>query len=227
VGIPPDSSDVPRLLAFPKATLVKQPVRRVTPSRRLIQRGLWVEYASVAWMTIECLAAIYSGIVVWSLALLAFGGDSLVELLSSLAVVQHLRNALTGSEGERETKRTELATAFLLFSLIPVIGVAAVYSFLIGIRPESSPLGITVAIAAIVIMPVLWYQKKRIGKASKCLPLTIDAAESATCFWMSAALLAGLTINFVWKVPWVDYAATVVILGFVAKEAIEAIHEVL
>ena len=206
---------------------MKRSARGVTQGRRLIQRGLWVEYASVVWMTIECLAAIYSGIVAWSLALLAFGGDSLVELLSSLAVVQHLRKALTGSEGERETKRTEWATALLLFSLIPVIGAAAAYSFLSGIRAESSLLGITVAVTAIVIMPVLWYQKQRIGKASKCLPLTIDAAESATCFWMSAALLEGLTINFVWRVSWIDYAATAVILGFVAKEAIEAVHEVL
>lgn len=178
-------------------------------------------------MTIECLAAIYSGILAWSLALLAFGGDSLVELLSSLAVMQHLRNALRGSESERETKRTEWVAMFLLLSLIPVIGVAAIYSYLSGITPESSLLGIAVAVAAIVIMPVLWYEKKHIGAASKCVPLTIDAAESATCFWMSLALLSGLTINFVWKAPWVDYAATVAILGFVAKEALEAIHEIL
>ncbi|MGA2973431.1 MAG: cation transporter [Candidatus Bathyarchaeia archaeon] len=111
--------------------------------------------------------------------------------------------------------------------LIPLIGLAAVYSFLSGLRPESSVLGIMVAIGAIVVMPVLWYEKKRIGAASNCLSLTIDAAESATCFWMSAVLLSGLVINFVWKVPWIDYAATFVILGFVAKEGLESIREVL
>jgi len=193
---------------------------------RRIERGLWVEYASVAWMTVECVAAIYSGIAAWSLALLAFGGDSLVELLSSFAVVQHLRSKLLNSSAHRESKRAEWATALLLASLIPVIGLAAVYSFLRGIKPESSLLGMSVAAAAVVIMPVLWYEKRRIGIASNCVPLKIDAAESATCFWMSAALLAGLAINFVWKVPWVDYGATFVILGFVAKEAIEAIREV-
>lgn len=192
-----------------------------------MRRGLWVEYASIAWMAVECLVAIYSGLGTWSLALLAFGGDSLVELLSSVAVAQHLRNALRGSEDERETKLTEWTTALLLFSLIPVIGVATAYSYLNGIRPESSTLGIAVALAATLIMPFLWYEKKQIGSASNCLPLTIDAAESATCFSMSAALLAGLTINFVWKVPWVDYAAALVILAFVAKEAREAILEVL
>ena len=194
---------------------------------RLLQRGLLIEYASVAWMMVECVVAIYSGIAAWSLALLAFGGDSLVELLSSFAVVRHLKHSLTSSNVYLESKRTEWTTALLLLSLIPLIGLAAVYSFLSGIRPESSVLGIMVAIGAIVIMPALWYEKKRIGAASNCLPLTIDATESATCFWMSAALLSGLVINFVWKVPWIDYAATFVILGFVAKEGLESIREVL
>jgi divalent metal cation (Fe/Co/Zn/Cd) transporter len=196
---------------------------------RLLQRGLFVEYASLAWMTVECVVAIYSGIAAWSLALLAFGGDSLVELLSSFAVIQHLRISLTGrpsSTAHVETKRAEWVTALLLLSLIPVIGLAAVYSFLNGIKPESSPMGIAVAVAAVVIMPVLWFEKKRIGTAADCFPLTIDAVESATCFWMSTALLSGLAINYVWRVSWIDYLTTFVILVFVAREAGESISEV-
>jgi divalent metal cation (Fe/Co/Zn/Cd) transporter len=202
-------------------------VGAVATEHRLLQRGLLIEYTSVAWMMVECVVAIYSGIAAWSLALLAFGGDSLVELLSSFTVVRHLKHSLTSSNVYLESKRTERTAALLLLSLIPLIGLAAVYSFLNGIRPESSVLGIMVAIGAIVIMPALWYEKKRIGAASNCLPLTIDAAESATCFWMSVALLSGLVINFVWKVPWIDYAATFVILGFVAKEGLESIREIL
>ena len=196
----------------------------------LLRSGLVVEYVSLTWMALECAVAIYSGIGAWSLALLAFGGDSLIELLSSFAVVHHLRSMLTGRAsltGDVDTKKAEWVTTLLLLSLIPVIGVAMIYSFLSGIRPESSLLGIAVAIGAVVIMPVLWYEKKHIGKASNCLPLTIDAAESATCFWMAAALLSGLVINYYWEVPWVDYAATFVILGFVAKEALESIRKVL
>ncbi len=192
----------------------------------LLHTGLIVEYVSLAWMAVECVVALYSGMVAWSLALLAFGGDSFVELLSSFTVVQHLRNTLAGRAGHVETKRTEWATALLLFSLIPVIGVTAVYSLVNGIRPESSLLGIVVAMAAVAIMPMLWFEKRRIGAATDCLPLTIDAAESATCLWMSVALLLGLVINYYWKVPWIDYAATFVILCFVAKEAVESIRDV-
>ena len=201
----------------------------MTTNLALLRKGLRVEYVSLAWMMVECVVAIYSGLAAWSLALVAFGGDSFIELLSSIVVIQHLKASLAGkaSLGEHaDNKRAEWATALLLVSLIPVIGLAALYSFLNSIRPESSLLGIGVAIAAVTIMPVLWFEKSRIGITSRCLPLKTDAAESATCFWMSIALLSGLLINYAFKVPWVDYLATFVILAFVGKEAVESLREV-
>lgn len=180
-------------------------------------------------MTVECVAAIYAGVAAWSLALLAFGGDSFVELLSSFTVVQHLNSTMRRPEGSAdhvENKRVEWVTALLLVSLIPVIGLTAVYSFLSGFRPESSLLGILIAAAAVVIMPILWYEKKSIGAASHCLPLTIDASESSTCFFMSTALLVGLAVNYVTGIWWTDYIATFVILGLVAREAVESIREI-
>jgi len=74
-------------------------------------------------------------------------------------------------------------------------------------------------------MPVLWYEKKRIGKAADCLPLTIDAVESETCFLMSITLLASLLVNYFLKIWWVDYVATIIILAFVTKEALESLSE--
>ena len=194
----------------------------------LLKSGLWVEYASLAWMAVEGFVSIYSGLMVWSLALLAFGGDSVIELLSSVAVVRHLQSITHArTMGTHvDDSRTEWVTAILLFSLIPVIALGVAYSILTGIRPEASPLGIGVAFGAVIIMPILWYQKKRIGKMCKCLPLEIDASESATCFLMSIALLFGLVINYFWKLPWIDYLATMVILIFVIREAAESIREV-
>lgn len=193
----------------------------------LLKSGLRVEYASLAWMSVECVVSIYSGLAVWSLALLAFGGDSVIELLSSFAVVRHLRDtARTPTLGAHNDGRTEWVTAILLISLIPVIGLGAIYSILTGIRPEASLLGIGVALCAVIIMPILWYQKKRIGKLSNCLPLEIDASESATCFLMSVALLIGLVINYFLTLPWIDYLVTLIILIFVAREATESIREV-
>jgi len=194
----------------------------------LLKSGLWVEYASLAWMAVEGFVSIYSGLMVWSLALLAFGGDSVVELLSSFAVVRHLREITTAQTlgTHVDDSRTEWVTAILLFSLIPVITLGATYSLLTGIQPEASPLGIGVAFGAVVIMPILWYQKRRIGKMCNCLPLEIDASESATCFLMSIALLVGLVINYFLTLPWIDYLVTMVILIFVIREAADSLREV-
>jgi divalent metal cation (Fe/Co/Zn/Cd) transporter len=109
--------------------------------------------------------------------------------------------------------------------LIPIIGAGAVYSYFTGLKPESSLLGIGVATGAVIVMPVLWIQKKRIGRETNCTPLSIDAVESVTCFLMALALLGGLLVNYFFRISWVDYVATAIILAFVAKESIEAFNE--
>jgi divalent metal cation (Fe/Co/Zn/Cd) transporter len=200
--------------------------RLMKTEAKLLHRGLLVEYASLAWMIIESVAAIGAGLFSGSLALIAFGGDSFIELFSSCAVADYLRKV--GKEERDESERKEKAekiTTYLLVALIPTIGLGALYSYLSGIKAEASPLGIAIAFCATIIMPILWYEKKRIGEATNCLPLTIDAIESATCFLMSLALLASLLINYLWKIAWIDYIATAAILIFIVKEVLEAFSE--
>jgi divalent metal cation (Fe/Co/Zn/Cd) transporter len=189
-----------------------------------IRTGIIVEYFSSAWMVVEASGSIVFGLLAGSLALLAFGGDSLIELISGLAVLVYLRGDASGSE-MHDSKRTGELTSALLFSLIPIIGLGAVYSYITGLRPEGSTVGIAVAIGAAVIMPYLWLQKSRIGRETRSLPLSMDAIESVTCFFMSVALLGGLVVEYFTGLWWVDYLAAAVILAFVAKEAIESYHE--
>jgi divalent metal cation (Fe/Co/Zn/Cd) transporter len=182
-----------------------------------------VEYFSSAWMGVEFVASIALGLMAGSFALLAFGGDSLVELLSGFVVLSHLRK--DASSVEIHGKRTELLTSSLLFALIPVIGLSSAYSYFSGLRPEGSPLGIAVALGAVVIMPYLWLEKRRIGRETRSLPLSMDAVESVTCFFMSVALLGGLLAEYFFGLWWADYVATSVILVFVAREALESYQE--
>lgn len=182
---------------------------------------MW-EYFSLGWMGVEVAGSIGIGLLTGSFALLAFGGDSLVEIISGLAVTLHLRRDSSGSGGLGEG--TERLTRLLLVALIPVIGGGAVYSYLSGFTPESSPLGIAVAIGAVIIMPVLWIQKRRIGRETNCAPLSMDAIQSATCFLMSIALLGGLLANYLFGIGWADYVAAAVILVFVARESLETFN---
>jgi divalent metal cation (Fe/Co/Zn/Cd) transporter len=180
-------------------------------------------------MSVEIIASVIAGAIVGkSFALLAFGGDSLVELLSAYVVLGYLRKLKRGIlQSEVESERTEKLATTLLILLIPIIAGGAVYSYFSGIRIESSPLGIAVALGAVFIMPVLWIQKRRIGREGNLLPLSIDAAESATCFFMAIAVLGGLLLNYYLAISWADYVATAVILGFVALEIRESLVEMI
>jgi divalent metal cation (Fe/Co/Zn/Cd) transporter len=178
-------------------------------------------------MSVEVIASVIAGLIVGkSLALLAFGGDSLVELISAYVVLSYLKKLNQGIfQTEVESERTEKLATTLLILLIPMISGGAVYSYLSGIKPEASPLGIAVALGAVIIMPILWIQKRRIGREGNILPLAIDAAESGTCFLMAIAVLGGLLLNYFLGISWADYVATVVILGFVVLEIRESLEE--
>ena len=191
-----------------------------------IGAGIRVEYLSSAWMLIEVFGSIGFGLVAGSFALLAFGGDSLIELVSGIAVLTGLQNdhSLRGATGGHG-KRTEQFTSLLLFALIPVIGLGAIFSYVTGLKPEASPLGITIAVGAVIVMPYLYVQKRRIGRETRSLPLSIDAIESVTCLFMALALLGGLLAEYFLGFWWADYLATAVILAFVAREAVESYHE--
>jgi divalent metal cation (Fe/Co/Zn/Cd) transporter len=180
-----------------------------------------VEYFSTAWMAVEVIGSIVAGLMAGSFALLAFGGDSVIEFISGLAVLAFLKRKRAGSDGSS----LERVTSGLLFALIPVIGLGAVYSYFSGLRAEGSPVGIGIAVGAVIIMPYLWYEKRRMGLETRTLPLTIDAVESLTCLFMSVALLVGLLAVFLFGLWWFDYVATAVILAFVTKEAIESFRE--
>lgn len=172
------------------------------------------------WMTLEVMGSIGIGLLSGSFALLAFGSDSFVEIMSGFVVTLHLRRDSCGSGALGEG--TERMSKFLLVALIPIIGGGAIYSYFAGFKPESSLLGIAVALGAVIVMPVFWIQKRRIGRETNCAPLSMDAVQSATCFLMSLALLGGLLVNYLLGTSWMDYVATSIILAFVAKESVEA-----
>jgi divalent metal cation (Fe/Co/Zn/Cd) transporter len=189
----------------------------------MMRTGFRLEYLSAGWMSVEVVGTVLAGVLAGSIALVAFGADSIVELLSAAVVLDHLRGDVEGSDAQG--RNASKLTMILLFSLIPVVGTGAAYSALVGIRPEHSPLGIAIAIGAVIVMPYLWLRKRWIGREARCLPLSIDALESVACFLMAVALLGGLLAEWLLGLWWADYVATAVILAFVAREAIESYRE--
>jgi len=184
-----------------------------------IRKGLFLERLSLGWMGVEVIGSIIAGLVIGkSFALLAFAGDSMIELISAYAVLSYLTNLSKGRFLQSESERTERISLTLLVLLIPAITLVAIYSYISGIKPEASLLGIAVSLAAVGIMSYLWIEKRKLGTNANIIPLKIDATESATCLFMSTAVLGGLLVEYFLGISWADYVASAIILGFVILE---------
>src|ERR1039458_2565179 len=151
---------------------------------------LWLQGVTLAWMLVEFGVAAYAAATAHSPALLAFGADSLVELLSATVVVLQWVPNLAIPE-----RRASRAAGVLLFVLAGVVAAIAVASFVLRARPETSRAGIAITIAALVAMPVLAALKRREARRSGNAALAADAVQSATCAYLALITLVGLGVN--------------------------------
>jgi divalent metal cation (Fe/Co/Zn/Cd) transporter len=189
----------------------------VTELARLRRRGFWLEYASMAWMVVEAGVAITAGVIASSIALVAFGLDSVIELFSAAIVVWQLR----GEGEDRETSAVRLIGITFLV-LAAYLAAQSIHDLVSGARPEQSVAGIAVTAAALLVMPGLAIAKRRTGKALANRTLIADSAETAFCALTSAAALIGVGLNSWLGWWWADPAAALVIAALAVREGIEA-----
>jgi divalent metal cation (Fe/Co/Zn/Cd) transporter len=152
-------------------------------------------------------------------ALLAFGGDSAIELASAVIVLWRFRAGAAQAQAERRAARF---AAGLLFFLAAGIVAAAVLALLGYSEPEPTLLGIAVLAASAVFMPVLAGEKRRLSAATGSAALRADAAESALCGYLSLIALGGLLANILWRAAWADSVAALAIVPLIWREGREA-----
>jgi divalent metal cation (Fe/Co/Zn/Cd) transporter len=189
-----------------------------TPAERarLTRRGFWLEYASMAWMTIEAAVAIASGIIASSIALVGFGLDSVIEFFAAAVVVWQLR----GGGEERETRAIRLI-GVTFFVLAAYLAAESIHDLITRARPGTPLAGIVVSAAALLVMPALALGKRRTGTALANSTLIADAAENAFCALTSAAALLGVGLNAWLGWWWADPAAALVIAALAVREGLE------
>ena len=183
---------------------------------RLRRRGFWLEYASLAWMTAEATVAITAGVIASSIALVGFGLDSVIEFFAAAIVVWQLR----GQGEDRETRAVRLI-GVTFFALAVYLTVQGLRDLAGHARPEQSTAGLSVAAAALIVMPLLAVAKRRTGRALGNQTLIADSAESAFCALTSAAALLGVGLNTWLGWWWADPAAGLVIAALAVREGLE------
>lgn len=172
----------------------------------------WLQGITIGWMVVECAGALLAAAQARSVALLAFGADSLIELFSAIVVLLQFapRFRLT----ETTAARIAGVLLYLLAGAVVLIAILSLHS-----AAETSLLGIGITAGALIAMPMLAALKRRQARSLGNRALAADATQSATCAYLAAVTLAGLAVNALWHIRWIDSVAA---LGAVPVLVIEA-----
>jgi len=194
--------------------------RTVDPlRRRVLQRRIRIIVAiTIAYNVVEAAIALAAGTVASSAALIGFGLDSIVEVLSAAAIAWQF--AAPDPEKRERVALRVIAVSF--FALAAYVSVEATLS-LIGVREaEHSPVGIALAAVSLAVMPFLSWFERRTGRELGSASAIADSKQTLICSYLSAALLLGLLLNSLLGWAWADSLAALVIAGFAVREGLEA-----
>lgn len=190
----------------------------------LIERAFWLEWITIGWMVVEAAVAVGSGLAAGSLTLIAFGADSVIELLSACLLLWRLRVELR--EGEAFSKTTERAAGkaggVLLVALGVYVVASAAWSLWRGTGQEFSAPGLALAMLAIPIMALLAAAKRRLAEAIDSAALRADAIESVACLYLSCVVVLGMLAQWAIGAWWIDGVSALALTPFLIKEAREA-----
>ena len=203
-------------------------IRERTTRAGQVRLGVWIELVTIVWMVIEASVALSVGFATRSVSLQGFGLDSIVELIAGGILLWRLLIEQRGGSTERievAERRASWVTAISLFALAVYIVGDSAFAFVTRTQPEASWWGVGLALAAAIIMPLLWQGKLRVAKRIESAALKADAACSVTCAYMSLTLLAGLLLNRLFGWWWADPLAALALVYFLVQEGREALHE--
>ena len=178
----------------------------------------------LAWNLVEVMVAFWAGARVGSVALIAFGLDSIIELFAGGVLVWRLWQEGDEHENEDAERRAQRLIAISFFVLAAYVAVHSAVS-LAGLLPEPEPslVGIGIAVASALVMSVLYVAKMRVATRMQSRALRAEAVESLFCDLQDLAILVGLGFNALLAWWWADPVAALLLIPFFIKEGIENI----
>ena len=187
--------------------------------RGVLQRRIrLIVGATIAYNLVEAVVAITAGSIASSAALIGFGLDSVIEVLSAAAVAWQF----TRRDPERWEKGTLRVIAIAFFALAAYVTVSSVFALAGQEQVQHSTLGIVITALSVVIMPFLSLAERRAGKELGSATAVADSKQTLICTYLSAAVLVGLVANSLFGWWWADAIAGLVIAAFAIREGLEA-----
>lgn len=196
------------------------------PRSELLRRGVRLEWFTIGWNSVEALVAIGAGLLAGSIALVGFGLDSVIETAAALMVLWRVLREVGGAEEEKVLRAERRALGFVGMTFLAL---AAYVCYESGGKlwhqeaPAESWIGIGLALASLIVMPLLAARKRAVARALGSRALAADAVETAVCAYLSFTLLLGLGANALFGWWWADPVAALAMVPLILKEGLEAL----
>lgn len=187
-------------------------------------RGQRLEYFTVGYNAIEGIISLVAGGLAGSVALIGFGLDSCIELISGLTMLWRLQHARDMHHSEASEKRALKIIGWSFILLALYVAFDATHSLLTHDRPETSYMGIAIAVCSIVVMMYLVPRKHTTAHKLKSGAMHADAKQTELCGYLSVVLLGGLLLNTLFGWWWADPLAGLVMVAFIAREGVNALR---
>lgn len=190
----------------------------------LVRRSFGLNVLTIAYNSLEGIVALIAGALAGSIALTGFGLDSLIELAASLTALWRLRHDVNPRQRERAERLSLRVIGALFVALATYVAIDAAWALYRRQPPSESIAGIAIAALSVVVMPVLARAKRRVAFALGSGALAAESEQTSVCAYLSAILLAGLTLNAVVGWWWADPIAALVMVPLIAREGIEGLR---
>jgi divalent metal cation (Fe/Co/Zn/Cd) transporter len=190
-----------------------------TEKNKLIQRGVNLEYITLGWNVVGVAVVFMAAIAARSVALAGFGFDSFIEIFASVIVVWQLKSINKDKE-----RLAERLIGFAFFALAAYIIIQIVIVLQSSVHPEHSPIGIVWLALTAIVMLLLAYGKKKIGKAIPNVILQTEAKVTVIDATLAISVLVGLIINVLFGIWYADLLAALIIVYYGIKEGLHAIR---
>ena len=174
-------------------------------------------WATIAWNVVEAVVAIAAGTAAGSIALVGFGLDSTVEVMSATVIVWQFRGL-----AEARERRALRLIALSFFALATYVAIQAIIDLASESEPDPSAVGIGLAVASLIVMPLLARMKRRTAARMGSATVLADSNQTKLCAYLSAILLGGLILNATVGWWWADPVAAIVISALAVNEGRQA-----
>jgi divalent metal cation (Fe/Co/Zn/Cd) transporter len=190
----------------------------------LVRRGQRLSWLTLGYNSMEGFIAIGAGLVAGSIALVGFGFDSAIELVASAAALWRLNADVNPVQRERVELLTLRIVGVLFLALALYVTLDAANALFTREVPEASTVGIVLAAASLVVMPLLARAKRKVAIALGSRALRAESQQTQLCTYLSAILLGGLTLNAFFGWWWADPAAALVMVPIIGREGLQALR---